>query len=83
MKVKTKLAEEKKKMDDDQDIVQVDDRGEITEDDNDKVVVTKEKEGEVVEVDGTTVLPQDYVCPDVACDGKWYPPGYPTFFCYV
>ena len=77
LKMKKKIREEKKKkMDDSISQLDSDTADNDVDDINDKV-----EEGD--DCDEATALPENYKCPDISLDGKWYPAGYPTYFCYV
>lgn len=77
LKMKKKIREDKKKKVDDS-VSQLD--SDIADDDLDDA---NDKMDESDDNVATTVLPDNYKCPDIVPDGKWYPAGYPTYFCYV
>jgi hypothetical protein len=36
-----------------------------------------------LEIEQKKEIPSNYECPELIRDGKWYPSGFPTYFCYV
>ena len=34
-------------------------------------------------IENEVSIPESYQCPELQQDGKWFPVGFPTYFCYV
>ncbi len=79
-KLKKKMIEDKKKASKD---ASDSDDVEVVDDDLEEDGTDKEKIDCDLQCNGMNSLPDNYTCPEVVLDGKWYPPGYPTYVAYV